>query len=364
MELKTISVVMSVNKLEINGMSSVIMNYCRYLNREKYKITIMAGKPIDNVYKDECAKLGVEIIELPTKTKSPMKYYFNIFKILNKKKFDIIHIHGNSSMMAVELLIASVKGIKKRIAHCHNTSCSSVTVHKILLPIFNRLYVIGLACSDHAGKWLFGKKEYTVILNGFDYSKFLYDKEARASIRRELRIGQDLIIGHIGRMNNQKNQEYLLKVFAAVCRKRKDVLLMLVGVGPNFEEVKKLVEGDKNREKIILYGETTTPEKLYSTFDIFAFPSKFEGFGMVMTEAQVNGIPCIASTNVPDEVVISDKISFLPIGIDDVDLWADKILELLQDSIENDRTKIDQSKIVKFDINQNVKQLEQCYERM
>lgn len=305
-----ISIAMIASSLSINGISEVIMTYSRCLVRDGYKVTIFAGQPVNDKYIEDCKRLNVNIIQLPARKPTMFQYYMRMFKLLNKRKFNIVYVHGNSSIISIDLLIATVKGIKIRIAHCHNSECTNVTVHKLLLPIFNHLYTSGVACSQKAGKWLFGSRPYKVVLNSFDANRFRYDDFERNKIRNQLRLTDEKIIGHVGRINSQKNQEYLVKVLKEICKYRDDVRLLLVGIGPDYNQFQEQVSKSDFKDKVIFYGETQTPEKLYSVFDVFAFPSKFEGFGMVMTEAQASGLPCVASTAVPKDVVISDQVVF------------------------------------------------------
>ncbi|MCC8068149.1 MAG: glycosyltransferase [Ruminococcus sp.] len=356
-----ISIAMIVSSLSINGISEVVMTYGRYLVRDGFKVTIFAGEPVNDKYIEECKNINISIIRLPARKPTTVQYYMKMAKLLNKKDFDIVHVHGNSSIISVDLFIAAIKGVKIRIAHCHNSECTNATVHKLLLPIFNRLYTRGLACSQKAGKWLFGNRPYQVVLNSFDPNRFRYDDAERKKSRNELGLTDEKIIGHIGRINSQKNQEYLVKVLKEICKYRDDVRLLLVGVGPDYDQFRERAAQSEFKDKILFYGETPTPEKLYSVFDVFAFPSKYEGFGMVMTEAQACGLPCVASTAVPEDVVISDQVVFLPIGEEDIKSWAKAILSFFDDEKPDRMGHCNPDKVRKFDIEENIKILEECY---
>lgn len=361
MKKKLISVAMCVNKLDINGMSTVIMNYCRYIDKDKFKVTVIAGSPIDIFYQEELRTVGINFVEIAPKKTDARGYYSDLYQYLRKEKIDVFHLHGNSSLMSVELFIASICGIKIRIAHCHNTSCSNETLHRLLLPVFNKVYTKGIACSDAAGRWLFGGRDFSVIWNGFNQEQFVFNSKDRECIRREIGVSNGFVIGHIGRMNEQKNQEFLLKVFSELSKVRNDVWLLLVGTGPSLSHLEDLVSSHEYKNRIILYGETSTPEQLYSAFDIFAFPSKFEGFGMVMTEAQVNGLPCVASTEVPQDVVISKNVKFLSISENDVSTWAKEIDEIINSCDVSHRGELDNNALLRFDIKSNVQVLEDIY---
>lgn len=150
-------------------------------------------------------------------------------------------------------------------------------VHKLLNPYFRTVYTKALACGQLAGNWLFGENNFEVLPNGFHTDDFTFSKKERDAVRNKLGVENQLLIGHIGRINEQKNQEYLLDIFEEVAAERDDALLLIVGTGPD-EENKTCVKEHPYKNRIILYGETDNPTALYSAMDIFVFPSKYEDF--------------------------------------------------------------------------------------
>ena len=205
-----ISVAMVASNLELNGISSVIMNYCRNIDANKFKITILAGSEINEDFKEECRRLNVEIRELYSKRKSKYKYYISLFKSIHKNEFDIFHVHGNSAAMALDLFVAYLKGIKVRIAHSHNTVCDNIKMHKLLSPIFQRLYTHAFACSQKAGEWIFNKDKFEIINNGIEIKKYLFDINIRSEVRTKLHIENDeVLIGHIRKNKLSKKSRIL-----------------------------------------------------------------------------------------------------------------------------------------------------------
>lgn len=325
--MSKIKIAMIINDFNLNGISMVVLNYCMHMDLSRFDITILTGVPVASSNYRECRKLGIKVISLPSRKKNSISFYKALFKTLSKNKFDIVHVHGNSAMITIELIIAFLNNIKVRIAHCHNSTCSNMKMHKILLPVFNKVYTHGFACSSLAGKWLFGERKYYVIPNGFEVEKFQFNADMRKKVRKELNVEDKFLIGHIGRFNDQKNHPFLLKVFHRIAKKNPDAVLVLVGGGPDFEKIREIVNNHPYKDRIILYGETEHTEELYNAMDIFVFPSKYEGLGIVLLEAQISGLPCIASDVIPHDVVISDNIEFLPLGNENISLWSNFVLK-------------------------------------
>ena len=90
--------------------------------------------------------------------------------------------------------------------------------------------------------------------------------------------------------------------------------------------IKKIKE--KNLiDKVILAGQQENARDYYNAFDLYIFPSLFEGLGFVLIEAQANGLTCINSDRVPQETNLSgaDKMLYLPL---EKQVWVEKLLEL------------------------------------
>lgn len=354
-----IKIAMVAVDLSRTGISTVIMNYCSNIDLNKYKVDLIVGNRITPEYREQCDSLNIRIIELPFKLDDAKGYFIGLFKTLSSKKYDIVHVHGNSAMIAPELVIAWLKGIKVRIAHSHNTTCEHIKVEKLLRPIFNIFYTQGFACSKKAGQWLFGSNSFYVIPNGFKTEKFRFSNSKRNEIRKLLNIENKIVIGHIGQFNEQKNHEYLLDIFKHIGDKCENAVLLLVGNGPDKEKICELIDKHSYKDRIIVYGETDHPEELYCAMDRFVFPSKYEGLGIVLLEAQINGLACVASDVVPNEAVISSNVTCLSLDVSPR-IWADKVLT--KNEINRDRYYYDNlENIRKYDIGINAKFLMKLY---
>lgn len=357
--MKKISIAMVALDLRRTGISTVIMNYCRNIDKSKFQVDLLVGNVIVAEYRNECEKMGVQVIELPLKHNNVKKYISELSKNLSKKKYDIIHVHGNSATITLELFIAWLKRIPVRIAHCHNTTCNHVKMDKVLKPFFNLLYTNGFACSDDAGKWMFGNRQFDVIPNGFNTKIFKFSLNQRNVMRDKLNINGKFVMGHVGMFNHQKNHEFLLKVFENIVSKNSDTYLLLVGDGPDKDKICEIINNSPYKDRIIVYGSTNTPEKLYCAMDVFVFPSRHEGLGIVVLEAQINGLPCIVSDVIPSEAIISDNVKLLSLN-DSIENWTEGILNHKEINRE-DFYKNNLSEIRLFDIAENTKYLEEKY---
>lgn len=355
---KPIKIAMVANNLGLNGISTVIVNYCTHIDPNRFHIVLFAGEPVNPDNKKKCLDAGAEFVLLPSKKKDSRAFFRALDRGLKDRAFDIFHVHGNGTVMSAELAIAKHNHIRHRIAHSHNTTSDHIKLNYLLRPIFNSLYTDAFACGKAAGHWLFQDKNFTVIPNGFDIEKFKFDADVRSKVREKLGIQDDeFVIGHIGRVNHQKNQKFLLDIFNEIVSRNDKARLLIVGRGPDYEEISQLVENSPFNERIILYGESIHPEELYSAMDEFVFPSLYEGLPVTLLEAQINGLPCTISDVITDEVIINDNIiqEKLDSGADEWSLAALK---------NSHRLHADLELFSSYRIEKSVRKLEKEYQKI
>ena len=219
------------------------------------------------------------------------------------------------------------------------------------------------ACSYDAGKWLFGRnidknQHFKIIYNAIDTKKFHFDAKSRIEIRKKLNISDEtIIIGNIGRLDHQKNQKFLLKILSEIKKMThgQRYEIVIVGNGQLKNKLEKYTFNNKLDDYVNFVGVQQEPEKYYSAFDLFVFPSKFEGLGIALIESQVAGLRTLASTNVPYETNISEIIEYID-GFKTRD-WVKKILESIPE-----KNRVDfKINTPKYDINDSSEFLENIY---
>lgn len=368
MKKKKIAIV--AKNLDVNGITSVILNHFKILDLEKADINLFVGEIVNTDYKLYCQKLGIRVIELPNKDKSKVGYYYELYSYLKKKKYDIFYLHGNSSIMIIELFIAKLCGIRMRIAHCHTSITNRKILDNLLNPLFNKLCVKRIACSKKAGEWIFRNNKYIILNNFFEIQNYKFDFELRKKWRKKLNIENNLVIGHVGGLNDTKNQEFLIKVFEKLLNeKNRNLILLLIGEGNNRKKLERMINNSKYKKNIILYGTTHDVQGVLSSMDIFAFPSKYEGLGLAVVEAQISGLYSIASKEVPSDVKIGENIVFEGIkSLIDIEEWRKDIENFIKKIKEKDyllrREKYffnNYKDIKKYDIQNNFNLLNEIY---
>ena len=196
--------------------------------------------------------------------------------------------------------------------------------------------------------------------NGIEVEKFKFYEENRIDIRRDLEIDENTeVLGSVGRLVEQKNHKFLMEVYYEYKKLNTDSKLLLIGEGKLKSELKLQAKKLNIQDKVLFLGMREDIEKIYSAMDIFVFPSIFEGFGLAVVEAQINGLKCYASTNVAEESNVTGNEHFLELG-ETAKNWARKIFESNNERDEKAIEKVPD----KFKIVEMVKILSKIYEEI
>lgn len=348
------------------GITKVVTNIMENANSSKFKIDYIFPNEPSQKYQDLIQENGGSYFIIHNRNKKPLSYILHLKKIINNNNYDIIHVHGNSHTLALELNVAKFNNIPIRIAHAHSTSTSYSSLHKLLAEPFNSALTYGLAASHDAGMWLFENRDFSILPNGVNIEKFVFDNNERAKIRSELNISNDdILVGHVGMFTVNKNQEYLIKLLKALVQLDSHYKLILIGEGPQQKQCMILARELGLENNIIFYGESDEIQKLYSAMDLFVLPSITEGFGMVLLEAQASNLKCFASNTIPKEVDICNDITF--INITNETVGTAKIINQYEKESVDKRLNKNNFKVIynsKFNISESVNYLHRIYENL
>ncbi|MGO4927784.1 glycosyltransferase [Fundicoccus sp. Sow4_F4] len=313
--------VIATTSIGFDGITSVIMN--NYLNMEKSDVEfsfIFPNTPPTHIT-EILMKDNVEMFIVPGRSSNTLSYMHAVHKIMRQKHYDIVHVHGNSNTLAIELFLGKINNIQVRMPHSHNTFTKFKNLNKILNIPFNLLYTHGLACGNEAGKWLYKEKNFVVIENGILTENYKFSANDRKQLRLELGFTKrDKILGHVGHFTYQKNQEYLIDLFIKSSNFKNKYKLILVGDGPLRESLENKVKQFNLEDIIKFVGKRTDVNRYYSLFDALVMPSRFEGLPLALVEAQSADLKCFVSENITKEVNITGSVEFFKIENDQTDL--------------------------------------------
>lgn len=352
------TLIISTVRVGYNGITNVILKHCKSLTADGYYFELVHSLGIDDSVRSDFELNNIPLHDVSNRNKDTIKYMIDLFRIMKRGNYDVVHVHGNSGTMIIELLLAKLAGIKNRIAHGHSTTNKHKVIHLLFKKFLGMLATYKIACSEKAGIWTFGK-DYDIVLNGIDTKKFIFNNDIRNKYRKILGLGENFVIGHVGHMTPIKNHFFLLEIFAKVLKEKSNSRLLLIGDGPLLKDIEKKIDSLHLNDQVLLLGNRDDVNNLYQAMDVFLFPSIKEGYGIAAIEAQVSGLNCIVSEGVPKEVKLSDKLEFLPLS--DADRWKSEILKFYG---SNERLKLGNEELSFVDDERNINKLKKIYNQM
>ena len=364
------------------GSEQVVLNYCSRM-RDIHFDLLYQYEPNPQIL-ERFHEAGINCIQIPDKVHHPLKHLWTMYKIFRQGKYDVVHCHLDWFLNSYVCFIALLAGIKKRIAHHHQAYSISSNCHSGFLPCQSGLRAgiayfvkaalcsimripcelfatLWLACGEAAaingwGKRAFVKGKVTILPNAIDPERFMFSEKSRREVRTRYGIkDDDFVVGHVGRFYPQKNHEFLINVFSEVYKQKPNAKLLLLGDGPLQEKIRQKVETLGIAESVIFAGLQKDSAPFYSAMDVFAFPSLWEGLGIVLLEAQYSGLPCVVSDVVPREVDVSSNIVYLQMQ---KNLWIESLFEMSENTIR----KMELPQSDKYDINVTIGILRDIYE--
>lgn len=317
------------------GVESVIMNYYRHVDRKKIQFDFLCNTK-EVAYEKEIMSLGGNIYRITARSKNRKQYKKDMecFFKKNSHKYNTIWVNVCSLANIDYLKYAKKHGIKYRIIHSHNSQNMDSKLRN-LLHKFNRLFIKNYAtdfwsCSELAGKWFYNKKiinsnKYLIINNAIETNKYKYSEKARKEYRKILGIDDKLVIGNVGRLHFQKNQDFLIDIFFEIQKKKENSVLLIIGEGTDREKLLNKVNKLGITDKVKFLGLRNDVEKLIQAMDFFVFPSVFEGLPVILIEAQTSNLNIIASDTITQEVKINPNFEFFSLK-ESPKKWANEII--------------------------------------
>ena len=355
-----------IGKIRNGGVEAVIMNYYRNIDRTKIQYDFIIDEDSSNPYvQAKIESLGGKIITVPPYQK-PFAYHKALYQLFRQNNYPLVYSHLNS-LSVFPLFAAWRAGVPIRVAHSHSTAGKGETLRNIMkysLRPFAKVFPTHMcACSEYAGRWLFGDRTFDsgrvkVWNNAIDTERFAYSEPVRLETRKALGLSEKFIVGHSGRFMTQKNHSFLIDIFAEIRKRREDSVLLLAGDGPLMDDVKAKVSGLGLSECTVFLGNVNDMEKYYQAMDVFILPSLYEGLPVVGIEAQISGLPVLCSTELTVETKICENLHFISLK-DSPGYWADEALRIAEGHSRKDMSS--SARKFGFDIRTEAVKLSEWY---
>lgn len=315
------------------GVEAYITNLCSNLDNSKFEV----------VYCLPEMNIGGKQWICPPNRHNYIKYVLFWKTFYRENYFDVLYFNTCDIVSIDQLRFAKEAGIPVRIIHSHSTGNQQGVQKKMNLfhrflekqnrQCLHKFATNLLACSESAGDWMYDGRDYQIIRNGIQLSKFLYDTEKRFEIRHTFGYTDEVLVGIIGRLSPEKNCFFALNILEKLLR-RENIKAIFIGEGEQRIELQEEVRNLGLEHKIKFVGAVDNVHEWMSAIDCLLMPSLFEGLPFVLVEAQAAGLPCIVSSTVSQEANITGLVTYVALE-ENVEVWANIIKERVQSSRKN-----------------------------
>lgn len=375
MESRPVRVLHYIKHLESGGGEVLMTRLCEKMDREKIQFDFLVHTKAEELLDAKVKALGGRKVvlfeqEATLRTVNVFRIVRNLWKILSTKEYRVFHIHCSTGFGLVHAAVARWAGVPVVVTHIHNSSFSGGHIflrkacHLLCKLLFSHAPTDRVACSAAAAGFLYSKRivengQYMLLKNGIDCDRFRFRQDVRDRLRKELNWNDKVILLNVGRLEDQKNQRFLMDVFKRLSEESDDYRLLIVGRGALRDELIRHAQELGISSKLCMVDYSDRIEDYYFAADAFVFPSIEEGLGIAAIEAQASGLPVIASDGVPREASVTDRMTFVPLA-DSAETWAKAVASA---EVAADRTVYaDAVRESGYDIARSAAQLQDFYE--
>ncbi len=282
--------------MNTGGITSYITTLAAELIRRGHGVVVVAA---DGDARLRLEAMGVRCLVANIRVKSELHplLYLNVPKlcrIIKEHKIDVIHAHSRTTQV-LGTVISALTGCPV-VTTCHGFF--KPRLHRRLFGCWGR-HVI--AISQSVRKHLvedfhLHHEKIVYIANGIDLVQFpIVDNQRRLKAREMWNIKAKVVIGLIARLSSVKGIDVLIDAFALIARENPDVLLLIVGDGPEAEALQSQVRRLNLQDRVHFEKALASTASILPVFDVIVTPSRMEGLGLSAMEAMACALPVVAS---------------------------------------------------------------------
>ena len=311
-------VVLATPVLLQGGTEYQMLSVIRALKGQDYRLGVLCYYEYNPSIVELFRYEGIEITLLGLKRegknrlKTLLRLSIVLIKWFRRNKPDVVNVQYLAPGL-IPILSARFARTRRILATIHiSGSYAYGKKEKILLRVASFFAEHFICVSLGTEKFWFGrnhlftedtllkKHKHFTIYNNIDTGRIttIIGRNSPILIREQYGINvKYFVMGIIGRLAEQKGHKVLFEALSLIKKESTNFLLLIIGTGPDEEDLKKLSRDLDIQDHIIWLGGKTQEEvfKCYSIINLLVMPSLYEGFGLVTAEAMAAGVPVIAS---------------------------------------------------------------------
>lgn len=283
--MRKIKIIHIIPTLDIGGAERLIVDILKDLDKDLFDVEVVCLKRF-GFWGLDLKRHKLKMTLLKQRFRFSAGSFFTLVRLFKKRKPDIVHTHLFGADF-YGILAARLSGVKTIISTEHNKNYFEGIIRRKIKKFVYKYATSIVAVSEAVKDYLLSegvaKEKIIVIHNGVRVKDFFISGKKRSS--------GPLIIGSVGRLSEQKDFSVLLKAVIKI----DGIKMVIAGEGELRSKLEALIKKLNLSDRVELLGNEKDMKKFYKKLDIFVLPSKWEGFGIVILEAGLSGLPVIAS---------------------------------------------------------------------
>lgn len=254
---------------------------------------------------------------------------------ISKNNINIVHTHNPVPHYYATLATLGIDVKRISTRHDMGVHLKRKRMEDLYRLALKKTHAVVLVCEAAKERFInesiVPKELASVVYNGIEPTK-APDRQGFEDQQVRHKLGLPAtgpLIGSVGRLNPVKNYETLINAFSLFSRSSPDASLVIVGDGPERQNLQKLIQTLGLEHQAKLLGERNDIDELLAQFSIFALTSKTEGFSVALVEAAWAGLPIVATDVGGNREIIDDGKSGFLVSVGDTSAVANKLQFLL-----------------------------------
>jgi glycosyltransferase involved in cell wall biosynthesis len=282
----------------MGGADQQILTLARAMRARNHEVRIVALAPLGQMGLEAQGEgIPTESLEL-RRSIADIPRILRLVRLIRAWRPHVVHSHMVHANLLARVLrpLARVPALVSTIHSINDGGRFRMAAYRLTSGVVDRVTIISrLAAERYVAIGAVPARLLEILPNAVDTDRFRPIPEARAAIRRELRLGDEFVWLAVGRFEEAKDYPTMIAAFARLAADRPTSRLLLVGKGSLRPEVEQLVRAAGLDERVRFLGVRRDVPELMSAADGYLLSSAWEGMPVVLLEAAAVGLPIVAT---------------------------------------------------------------------
>lgn len=308
------------------GVDCYIRMLLKYFDKNKFENILVCSQDFRREDYKELVSNFEQVEMVRAISKSDLKAIVEVRKLIKKYNPDIVYAHSSKAGAIARVADIGLKNYCVYNPHgwAFNMRCSNskkalyTAIEKMAAFFCEKIICISDAEKQSAlDKKICREDKLQVIYNGVDIED--YENVVHGAVkRRDLNISEDaFVVGMVGRISPQKAPDVFVKMAKFIKDEIPTAHFIIVGNGEQEAEIKRYAEDNGFLDSLHITGWVDNPMSYVELFDVACLLSRWEGFGLALTEYMLAGKPIVASNVDAIPNIIRDGKNGFLIEVDD-----------------------------------------------